>query len=213
MARVRGATVGGLFGSEDLNANRARAGRNSWAGGVVLGSVTVGGVSGSSTGGESVTVYWDVETSGQDSSPGAGAGGHIGVTLTVAAAVTLPPAIWSHTNGAYPTLLAHDADLQGAAILAGLTRLMAIENGNPALTLQVGEENLVFGESTLRLDINGAKSVARRGLLDWTTGRWSPPMWSTALRRFCCRRRGRLSRWWRATPGARRKWMWKMWNR
>ena len=161
MARVRGATAGGLFGSESLNnSNHDRAGRNSWAGGVVLGSVaTAGGVSGSSTGGMSVTVYWDVETSGQDSSPGAGAGGHIGVTLTVAAAVTLPPAIWSHTNGAYPTLLAHDADLQGAAILAGLTRLMAIENGDPALTLQVGEENLVFGESTLRLDINGANPL------------------------------------------------------
>ena len=159
VARVRGATAGGLFGSESLNAGNDRAGRDSWAGGVVLGSVTVGGVSGSSTGGMSVTVYWDVETSGQTVSPGAGAGGHIGVTLTVAAAVTLPPATWSHTNGAYPTLLAHDADLQGAAILAGLTRLMAIENGNPALTLQVGEENLVFGESTLSLDINGANPL------------------------------------------------------
>ena len=36
---------------------------------------------------------------------------------------------------------------------------MAIENGDPALTLQVGEENLVFGESTLRLDINGANPL------------------------------------------------------
>ena len=160
MARVRGATAGGLFGSEFLNNNNhARAGRNSWAGGVVLGSVAAGGVSGSSTGGESVTVYWDVETSGQDSSSGAGAGGHIGVTLTVAAAVTLPPAIWSHTNGAYPTLLAHDADLQGAAILAGLMRLIEVGGGDPALTLQVlqvGEENLIFGEPILRLGINDA---------------------------------------------------------
>ena len=159
MARVRGATVGGLFGSESLRNADDRAGRNSWAGGVVLGSVAEGGVSGSSTGGMSVTVYWDVETSGQDSSPGEGAGGHIGVTLTVAAAVTLPPAIWSHTNGAYPTLLAHDADLQGAAILAGLMRLIEVDGGDPALTLQVlqvGEENLIFGEPILRLGINDA---------------------------------------------------------
>ena len=159
MARVRGATVGGLFGSESLNAGNDRAGRNSWAGGVVLGSVAAGGVSGSSTGGESVTVYWDVETSGQADSPGEGAGGHIGVTLTVAAAVTLPPAIWSHTNGAYPTLLAHDADLQGAAILAGLMRLIEVDGGDPAMTLQVlqvGEENLIFGEPILRLGINDA---------------------------------------------------------
>ena len=107
----------------------------------------------------SVTVYWDVETSGQDSSPGEGAGGHIGVTLTVAAAVTLPPATWTHTNGAYPTLLAHDADLQGAAILAGLMRLIEVDGGDPALTLQVlqvGEENLIFGEPILRLGINDA---------------------------------------------------------
>ena len=161
MARVRGATAGGLFGSESFSSasRRVRAGRNSWAGGVVLGSVAVGGVSGFSTGGVSVTVYWDVETSGQDSSPGEGAGGHIGVTLTVAAAVTLPPAIWSHTNGAYPTLLAHDADLQGAAILAGLMRLIEVDGGDPALTLQVlqvGEENLIFGEPILRLGINDA---------------------------------------------------------
>ena len=159
MARVRGATAGGLFGSESLDDDDdVRAGRNSWAGGVILGSVIAGGVSGSSTGGEAVTVYWDVETSGQDNSPGEGVGGHIGATLTVAAAVTLP-ATWSHTDGAYPTLLAHDADLQGAAILAGLTRLMAVESGELALTLQVGEENLIFGESTLRLDINGANPL------------------------------------------------------
>ena len=156
MARVRGATVGGLFGSESLDNDDDRAGRNSWAGGVVLGSVVAGGVSGSSTGGMSVTVYWDVETSGQADSPGEGAGGHIGVTLTVAAAVTLPPAIWSHTNGAYPTLLAHDADLQGAAILAGLMRLIEVDGGDPAMTLQVGEENLIFDEPILRLGINDA---------------------------------------------------------
>ena len=159
MARVRGATAGGLFGSENLRNDDDRAGRNSWAGGVVLGSVAAGGVSGSSTGGESVTVYWDVETSGQDSSPGEGAGGHIGVTLTIAAAVTLPPAIWSHTNGAYPTLLAHDADLQGAAILAGLMRLIEVDGGDPAMTLQVGEENLIFGEPILRLGINDANPL------------------------------------------------------
>ena len=159
MARVTtGGNGGGLVG--DMNGGTVR---RVWAGGAVDGGAAEGGLFGAVSGTLTIEfAYWDVTTSGQNSSADG-----FGVSLTTAltlSASALDESVWTAgDDNDYPILEGSDGwkNWQRLGLARGLTRLYGAIGGGDSVPLAV-DMTVTFpntGDLSVSIDVNGERDL------------------------------------------------------
>ena len=159
MARVTtGGNGGGLVG--DMNGGTVR---RVWAGGAVDGGAAEGGLFGAVSGTLTIEfAYWDVTTSGQNSSADG-----FGISLTTAltlSASALDESVWTAgDDNDYPILEGSDGwkNWQRLGLARGLTRLYGAIGGGDSVPLTV-DMTVTFpntGDLSVSIDVNGERDL------------------------------------------------------
>ena len=159
MARVTtGGNGGGLVG--DMNGGTVR---RVWAGGAVDGGAAEGGLFGAVSGTLTIEfAYWDVTTSGQNSSADG-----FGISLTTAltlSASALDESVWTAgDDNDYPILEGSDdwKNWQRLGLARGLTRLYGAIGGGDSVPLTV-DMTATFpntGDLSVSIDVNGERDL------------------------------------------------------
>ena len=159
MARVTtGGNGGGLVG--DMNGGTVR---RVWAGGAVDGGAAEGGLFGAVSGMLTIEfAYWDVTTSGQNSSADG-----FGISLTTAltlSASALDESVWTAgDDNDYPILEGSDGwkNWQRLGLARGLTRIYGAIGGGDSVPLAV-DMTVTFpntGDLSVSIDVNGERDL------------------------------------------------------